>query len=171
MPLVFVTLISWHVLSRVLVIIIFALHSDPMIPSPEVIELGHLLVFNGASFFVLLFLMCAPTAFGKNVSVLQRSCAVIGILLGLLSGAYDIFAGIELTQGNDFIYSNVLLPMRQNFPFLHQSIPWVFLVATMTLVTVGSAAVVIRQRRRTSRGDQHHDRDESKTLFWFPDLP
>ncbi len=171
MPLLFVNLLLWHVVSRVLVIFIFVSHVDPMVPSTDEIEVGFFLVFNGVAFLVLLTVVCAPSAFGKHIPILHRSSAMIGLLFGLLSCAHDILVGSELMHGNDYVFSHLLYPMSESYPIFYQAIPLIFFLASMLLVVGGAITLTLGKTRRTSRGGQHHERDESKALFWFVDLP
>lgn len=170
MPLLFVNLILWHVVSRLLVIYLFASHDHPMIPTSEEAEVGLLLVFNGIAFLILLTLVCSPFAFKKDMPILQRFAGLTGLIFALLSCIHDTLAGSELMHGNDYVFSRLLYPASESYPILYQAIPSILFLTSIVLVVGGAFLLIFRKKWRKNGCDQNYDSGESKALFWFSDL-
>lgn len=166
MPLLYVSLVVWHVLSRISILFLFAVSSQPEITSPFERDVAAVLIFNGVSFPILIAALCLPSVFGREISPVHRSTAILGIVLGLLVFSHDVIAGMGLSYGADFVREHFFFQTKDASESLVTPVLIFLIASSMFFAVFGLLILMIVSLRRSARGGSSCD----SSISWFPDL-
>ncbi len=151
MPLHFISLICWHVLSRILAIYLTVTTTRPISPNPGYDQIGNLLVVNAALLLILTGAFVIPPLFTTELGRSRIAICVIGLLLASLSGVHDLITAFGLLRGEAPFLQALLDTFRTTEDQPAISVAWSLLLPC--LLAVSAIACLIARRAGSALRD------------------